>query len=114
MIFIVVLSGKMILIFPENMILFFRRKMEDDLSQKIHGNMKFFSNALKRWSFQKKSRLNMIFLVLSGKMVFFFRKIYFFFGRKMEDDLSQEIHGNIFSVYMYKSYKYDILPKKYT
>ena len=42
-----------------------------------------------------------------------------------KDDLSQEIHGNmIFSVYMYKCYKYDIilqkkikgdlLPKKYT
>ena len=44
------------------------------------------------------------------KMVFFFRKIsYFFFGRKMKDDLSQEIHGNmIFSVYMYKCYKHDI------
>ena len=46
---------------------------------------------------------------------FFFRKVYFFFGRKIEDDLSQEIHANmIFSVYMYKCYKYDILPKKYT
>ena len=33
----------------------------------------------------------------------------------MKDDLSQEIHGKmIFSVYMYKYYKYDItlLPKK--
>ena len=77
--------------------------------KKIHGNMIFSSNDPKRWSSQKKSCLNMIFLVLSGKMVFFFRKIYFFFGRKMEDDLSQEIHGNmIFSVYMYKCYKYDI------
>ena len=28
-------------IFPENMILFFRRKMEDDLSQKINENMIF-------------------------------------------------------------------------
>ena len=27
-------SGKMIFLFPENMILFFRRKMKDDLSQK--------------------------------------------------------------------------------
>ena len=41
---------------------------------------------------------------------FFWRKIcYFFFGQKMKGDLSQEIHGNmIFSVYMYKCYKYDI------
>ena len=57
----------------------------------------------------------MIFLVLSGKIVFFFRKIYFSFGRKMEDDLSKEIHGNIiFVVNMYECYKYDVLPKKYT
>ena len=34
MIFLVVLFGKMIFLFPENMILFFRRKMKDDLSQK--------------------------------------------------------------------------------
>ena len=33
MIFLV-LSGKMIFLFPENIILFFRRKMKDDLSQK--------------------------------------------------------------------------------
>ena len=38
---------------------------------------------------------------------------YFFFGLKIKDDLSQEIHGNIIlSVYMYKSYENDILPKK--
>ena len=27
----------------------------------------------------------------------------------MKDDLSKEIHGNVFSVYMYKCYKYDII-----
>ena len=47
MIFLV-LSGKMIFLFPENMILHLRRKMEDDLSYKIHGNMIFFSNLLKK------------------------------------------------------------------
>ena len=32
--------GKMIFLFSENMILFYRRKMKDDLSQKkIHGNI---------------------------------------------------------------------------
>ena len=54
--------------------------------------------------------------VLSGKMVLFFRKIlYFFFGGKMKDTFSQEIHGNmIFSVYRRKCYKYDttLLQKK--
>ena len=42
--------------------------------KKIHGNMIFSSNFLKRWSFQKGPRRHMIFLVLSGKMVFFSRK----------------------------------------
>ena len=38
---------------------------------------------------------------------------YFFFVLKIKDDLSQEVHGNIIlSVYMYKSYENDILPKK--
>ena len=71
MIFLV-LSGKMAFLFPENMILFFRQKMKTNLSQKkIHRNMIFSSNVLKRWSFQKKSHWNMIFLVLSGKMIVF-------------------------------------------
>ena len=43
----------------------------------------------------------MIFLVLSGKIGGFFPENIFFFGRKMKDDLFQEIHGSmIFSVYM--------------
>ena len=111
------LSGKMIFLFPDKMILFFRQKMKDDLYQKIHGNMIFSSNVLKRWSFQKKSYWNMTFLVLSWKMVcFFYPNIwYFFFWPKMIDDLYQEIHWNtIFTVYRYNCYKYDItlLPKK--
>ena len=71
-------SGTMIFLLPENVILFFGRKMKDDLSQKIlgnmmfsvyqiHGNIIFSSNVLKRWSFQKKPYWNMIFLVSSGK-----------------------------------------------
>ena len=31
-----------------------RRKMKDDISQKIQGNMIFTSNAQKKWSFQKE------------------------------------------------------------
>ena len=59
--------------------------------------------------------------------IFFSKKIsYFFFRRIMKDDLFQDIHGNMmFSVYMYKCYKYnitlqqkkikdDLLPKKCT
>ena len=46
-----------------------RCKMKDDLSQKNNGNMIFTSNVLKRWFFQKGPRLDMIFLVASGKIV---------------------------------------------
>ena len=95
MIFLV-LSGNMIFLFPENMILHLRRKMKDDLSEKIHGNMIFSSNFLKRWSSQKGPRRHMIFLVLSAKMAFFFPKIWYFFpGQKVKDGLSQQIHGNM-------------------
>ena len=77
------------------------------LSQKkkkeIHGNI-FSSNVLKRWSFQKGPRRDMIFLVLSGKVVFFHRKNDIFFpdGKQERegDDLPQEIHGNmVFSIW---------------
>ena len=34
-----VLSGKMLFLSSENMILLIRRKIKDHLSQKIHGNM---------------------------------------------------------------------------
>ena len=69
----------MIFLFPENMILHLRRKII--FLKKIHGNMLFSSTFLKRWSFQ----LINIFLVLSGKMVFFPRKHDIFsLGRKWE------------------------------
>ena len=78
--------------------------------KKIHGNMIFSSNVLKRWSFQKNCTGIWSFLYHEERWHFFFPKIwYFFYGRKMKDDLSQKIHGNMmFSVYMYKCYKYDI------
>ena len=50
--------------------------------KKIHRNMIFSSNFLKRWCFQNRPRWDMIFLVLSGKMVFYSRKHIFFLGRK--------------------------------
>ena len=33
--------------FPENIILFFRQEMKDNLSQKIHGNMIFYVYSVK-------------------------------------------------------------------
>ena len=69
-----VLSGKMIFLFPENMILPLRRKMKDDLSQKNTRKYDIFFKRSEKWSFQKVQRWDMIFVVLSGKMVFFFPK----------------------------------------
>ena len=82
------------------------------LKKKKSKNMIFSSNMLKRWSFQKGPLCDMILLVLSWKMVFFSRKHdNFSIGRKVRNDLSQEIHGNmIFSVYTYGRYKLGTTP----
>ena len=79
-------------LFPKNMILHLRRKMKDHLCQNNTGKYDIFfklqtSNyLLQRWSFQKGLRWEMIFLVLSEKMVFFFPEnmIFFYLGRKWE------------------------------
>ena len=64
--------------------------------KKLHRNMIFSSSFLKRWSFQKGPHRDTIFLVLSGKMVFFSPKTwYFFLGQEVRDDLSQKAHGNM-------------------
>ena len=71
-----VFSGNMIFLFPKNMMLFVRRKRKDDLSpkkKKIHENM-LSSNVLKRWFFQNNLTGNMIFFVISGKMVILFQR----------------------------------------
>ena len=81
------------------------------LSKKAHENTEFSSNFLKRWSFQKGRRRDMIFLVLSGKMVFFPKTRYFFLGQEARDGPSQEIHGNmIFSVHTCGCYKRGVTP----
>ena len=73
MIFLV-LSGKMMFLFPENLILFFRQKMKDDFSQKNTWKYDIFSKCSEKMVFPKISHWNMIFLVLSGKMVLFYQK----------------------------------------
>ena len=72
--------------------------------------MIFSSNLLKRWSFQKGPRRHMIFLVLSGKMVFFPENMIFFLEQKVRDNLSQKIYGNIFSVCTHGCYKHGATP----
>ena len=69
-------SGKMIFLFPESMILFFRRKVKDDLSPPKKNTWKydiFFkcSDDLKM-VFPKKLHWNMICLISWGKMAFLF------------------------------------------
>ena len=55
-----------------------------------------FFRCSEKMVFPKRPSWNMIFLVLSGTMVFFFpENMIFFLRRKMKDDLSREIHGNM-------------------
>ena len=84
MIFLVLL-GKIMFLFLENMILTLGGKWKMIFFKKIQGNMILFSGLPKRRSFQEGPRRDMIFLVLSGKMVFFSRKHDIFsLGRKWE------------------------------
>ena len=79
-------SGKMMFLFVENMILFFRRKMKmifykkskknkKKNKQKTHGNMIYYSNVQKRWSFQKNCTGILSFLYHEERWHFFFLKI---------------------------------------
>ena len=80
--------------------------------KKIHRNKIFSSNFLKRWSFQKGPRRDMIFLYYLERWYFFPEDmIFFLIGQKVRDDLSQEKHGNMtFSVYTYGCYKRGATP----
>ena len=104
-----VLSGKTIFLFPENIILFFRRKMKSDLSQKNTWKYDIFFKCPEKMVFPKKIAVEYNLSYIIWKDGFFLQKIwYFFVERKMKDDLSQEVHGNmILSVCMYKCQKYD-------
>ena len=107
-----VLLGKIMFLFLENMILTFGGKWKMILFKKMQENMIFSSGRPKRRSFQKGPHRDMIFLVLSRKMVFFFPKTqYFFLEQQASDGLSQEIHGNmILSVYTCGCYKPSVTP----
>ena len=97
-----VLSGKMIFLFPENIILPPNGKWKMIFLKKIHGNMIFFLNVLKRLSFQKGPHRDMIFLYYLERWYFFPQKcgIFSLDGKWERGGLSQEIHGNmIFSIW---------------
>ena len=70
-----------------------------------------FPDVLKRWVFQNKSRWNMIFVVLSRKMIFLFPKnMILHVRRKMKDDLSQKKYTEIW--YFLQTFWKDGLFKK--
>ena len=64
MIFLV-LSWKVIFLFPENMTLFFRHKRKDDLSQKNTWKYDIFFRCFGNMVFPDNSLLNTIFFVIS-------------------------------------------------
>ena len=66
------LQEKMIFLFPEDMILFFRQKRKDDLPQKNTWKYDIFFKCSEKMAFPKNSRLNIIFFVIFGKMVLLF------------------------------------------
>ena len=111
-----VFSGNMIFPFPKNMMLFLRRERKDDLSKnkkKIHENM-LSSNVLKRWFFQNNLTGNMIFFVISGKMVILFQRkhdIFMLDGKWKMIFLKKYMETWQF-LYKYQIYDIILLPKK--
>ena len=95
-----VLSGKIIFLFPEYLILIFRWKMKDDLSQKKKKKKKkkrkfgIFFKCCRMIIFPKiitQEHGNTIYLVLSGKMIFIFSKnIILFYKGEMKGHISQK------------------------
>ena len=85
--------------FSQKNILFFRQKMKVDLSQKNTWKYDIFFKCSKKMVFPKKLHWNMIFLISWGRMAFLSPENIFFYGQKMKDDISQKIHGNMFSVF---------------
>ena len=79
-IILLISSGKMIFLFPENMILFSRHKRKDDLSQKNTWKYDISFKCSEKMVFPKNLRLNTISFVISGKIVFLFSRKYDIFS----------------------------------
>ena len=111
MIFLV-LSVRIMFLFPKNLILHLTRKMKEDLSQKNTRKYHIFFKSSEKMVFSKRVAPGYYLPRIIWKDGIFFPKTwYFFFGQEVRGDLSQEIHGNmIFSVYMYECYKRGVTP----
>ena len=82
MIFLV-LSGKMIFLSPENMILHLKRKTKDDLSQK--NTKKYFFKISEKMAFRKGAAPAYELSCIIWKDAIFFPKIWYFFpGQEMK------------------------------
>ena len=80
-------------LFPENMILYLRRNMKDDLSQKNTRKYDIFFKLSEKIVFSKRAAPGHDLSGIIWKDGIFFPKTrYFFLGREVRDGLSQEIH----------------------
>ena len=121
-----ILSGKMIFLFPENMILFSRHKRKDDHSQKNTWKYNIFFKCSQKMVFPKNSRLNTISFVISGKIVFLFSRKCGFFSlggkwkkmifikKRMEIRYFLYICAGVTGVTLPPQQKKKDAPKKYT
>ena len=107
-----VLSGKMMFLFPENVILHLRRNMKDDLSQKNTRKYDIFIKIFEKMVFSRRAGTWSFLYYLEERWYFFPPKTWYFsLGQEVREDLSQEIHENmIFSVYTYGCYKRGATP----
>ena len=108
-----VLSWKMILLFPENMILSLGRKKKDNLSQKKYTEIwwNFLQTFWKDGLFKKGHAETWSFLYYLERWDFFHEDMVLFLGLKVRDDLSQKVHVNmVSSVYTYGCYKRGATP----
>ena len=87
-----------------DMILFYRRKMKDDLSQENTWKHDIFFKCSEKIAFPKKiTPEHELSRTIRKDGISFSRKYDIFSRRKVKDDLSQKIRGNMmFSVYSVK------------
>ena len=72
------LSEKMMFLFPDNMILFFRRKGKMIFLKERHRNIIFSASVLKRWSFQKLTGI-WFFFNYQQRWYFYFLEIWSYY-----------------------------------
>ena len=98
-----VLSGKMIFLFPENIILFFKPKMKDDLSQKNTWKCNSFFRCSEKMTFLFPENM-ILFFRWKMKMIFLkkYMEIWYFLQMPQKDCLSKKKnHAWIWSLLYY-------------